>query len=173
MLKPAPPKPAPARRLLADCSLTTPEATASFARALAPRLGPGDCLCLEGDLGAGKTHFARAVIQARLAAFGLAEDVPSPTFTLVQTYQAGGLEIWHSDLYRLTNAQEMDELGLSDAFDTGLCLIEWPGRVADEMPVTALWLTLTMLPDAGARQLRLESARPEAWRTRLAGILPQ
>jgi tRNA threonylcarbamoyladenosine biosynthesis protein TsaE len=173
MLEPALPRPAPDRSLLADCALNTPEATASFARALAPRLGPGDCLCLEGDLGAGKTHFARALIQARLAACGLAEDVPSPTFTLVQTYQAGALEIWHCDLYRLSTAQEMDELGLSDAFDTGLCLVEWPGRMADEMPVTALWLTLTMLPQAGARHLQLESSRPEVWRSRLAGTLPE
>ena len=173
MLEPAPPRPAPNRSRLADFALNTPEATARFAGALAPRLGPGDCLCLEGDLGAGKTHFARAVIQARLAEYGMVEDVPSPTFTLVQTYQAGALEIWHCDLYRLGTAQEMDELGLSDAFDTGLCLIEWPGRMAEEMPVTALWLSLTMRPEAGARHLRLESARPEIWRDRLAGIVPQ
>ena len=173
MLDPTLPRPAPNGGLLAEFTLNSAEATASFARALAPRLGPGDCLCLDGDLGAGKSHFARAVIQARLAAVGLAEDVPSPTFTLVQTYRAGALEIWHADLYRLGDPQEIDELGLSDAFETGLCLIEWPGRMAGEMPVTALWLHLSMLPEAGARHLRLTSIRPEAWRARLAGLLPE
>jgi len=172
MLEPSLPEPEPARHSLADFTLNSADATADFACALAPLLGPGDTLCLEGDLGAGKTHFARAVIQARLAEYGAAEDVPSPSFTLVQTYQAGDLEIWHSDLYRLTAPQEMDELGLSDAFETSLCLIEWPGRMGREMPDAALWLTFTMQPERGVRHLRLTSARPDAWRARLAGILP-
>jgi len=163
---------APDRGLLAEFTLTSADATTDFAAALAPRLGPGDTLCLEGDLGAGKTHFARAVIQARLAVFGAVEDVPSPSFTLVQTYQAGRLEIWHSDLYRLSDPQEMDELGLSDAFDTGLCLIEWPGRMAGEMPDSALWLSFTMLPQPGLRHVQISSAQPDIWGTRLAGIVP-
>lgn len=172
MLDPALPRSAQTRSLLAETTLTSGEATADFARALAPLLGAGDTLCLEGNLGTGKTHFARAIIQARQAEFGTVEDVPSPSFTLVQTYLAGDLEIWHADLYRLTAVQEMDELGLSDAFETGLCLIEWPGRAASDMPGAALWLTFTMLPQLGARHLRLTSARPDTWRDRLAGILP-
>ncbi len=173
MSEPALPIFAPDRALLAEFTLGSAEATADFARALAPLLRPGDTLCLEGDLGAGKTHFARSVIQTRLAEFGAVEDVPSPSFTLVQTYQAGDLEIWHADLYRLTAPQEMDELGLSDAFDTGLCLIEWPGRMAADMPGAALWLTFRMLPQVGVRHLRLTSATPEVWRARLARILPE
>jgi len=164
---------APDRGLLADFTPTSADATTDFAAALAPLLGPGDTLCLEGDLGAGKTHFARAVIQARLAEFGVVEDVPSPSFTLVQTYQAGDLEIWHSDLYRLSAPQEMDELGLSDAFDTDLCLVEWPGRMAGDMPGAALWLSFTMLPQPGRRHVQISSARPDIWAPRLAGMLPK
>ena len=91
--------------LTADAALT-----AAFARALAPELGAGDTLLLDGPVGAGKSHFARALIRARLQ--NPAEDVPSPTFTLVQTYE-GSPPIWHADLYRLTDAAEIDELGLT------------------------------------------------------------
>lgn len=158
------------RPTLAHVTLPDAAATSALAARLAPHLGPGDCLCLAGDLGAGKTHFARALIQARLAAEGLTEDVPSPTFTLVQTYQAGDLEIWHSDLYRLSDPREMDELGLTDAFDTALCLIEWPDRMAGEMPQAALWLHLVMAGEG--REVTFRSARPDLWQSRLAGILP-
>ena len=90
----------------------------------------GDTLLLQGPIGAGKTHLARALIQARQSAAGrAAEDVPSPSFTLVQTYEAGETEIWHADLFRLGNAAEADELGLTDAFDAAICLIEWPERL--------------------------------------------
>ena len=82
--------------------LPTGAATTALAERLAPRLGPGDTLLLSGPIGAGKTHFARALIKARLRAAGRDEDVPSPTFTLVQTYDDGICEIWHADLYRLT-----------------------------------------------------------------------
>ena len=152
---------------LGTMRLPDAEATSALAQRLAPHLGPGDCLCLMGDLGAGKTHFARAVIQARLTE---PEDVPSPTFTLVQTYRAGGLEIWHSDLYRLSDPQEMDELGLTEAFETALCLIECPDRFADEMPEAALWLHFTMAGEG--RMVTLRSARPDPWQARLAGVVP-
>lgn len=109
--------------------LSSPDATAAFARRLAPRLQAGDTILLEGPIGAGKTHFARALIQERLAAGGLIEDVPSPTYTLVQTYDDGTGEIWHADLYRLSDPAEVVELGLSDAFGTAICLVEWPERL--------------------------------------------
>ena len=88
--------------------------TACLARVLAALLGPGDSVLLDGPVGAGKTHFARALIRARQG--DAAEDVPSPTFTLVQTYEdAAGAELWHADLYRLTDPSELVELGLDEA----------------------------------------------------------
>lgn len=122
--------------------LPGPEATADLGIWLADRLGAGDTLLLTGAIGAGKTHLARALIQHRLTAAGVNEDVPSPTFTLVQIYAADGLEIWHADLYRLAHPQEVVELGLDDAFATALCLVEWPDRLGDLRPAGALHLRL-------------------------------
>ena len=136
--------------------LPSEDATTRFASRLAPLLGPGDAILLQGGLGAGKTHFARGLIQARLAANGLIEDVPSPTFTLVQTYWDGVVEIWHCDLYRLTNADETYELGLDEAFTEAICLIEWPERLA-ERPADALSLTFEMGTAADARQVTMAS----------------
>ena len=136
------------------------DATIAFAHALAPQLRAGDVLLLEGDIGAGKSFFSRALIRARL---GRMEDVPSPTFTLVQTYDDGEVEIWHCDLYRLSSPDEAIELGLDEAFETAICLIEWPDRLAELAPADALHLsfsagdahTLTITaPDAWAERLR-------------------
>ncbi len=107
---------------------------------LAGHLVAGDTVLLNGPIGAGKTHLARALIRARL---GRMEDVPSPTFTLVQTYDAGGTEIWHADLYRLTHPDEVFELGLEDAFKTAICLIEWPDRLGRLAPRKAIFVTLS------------------------------
>ncbi|MDE3120195.1 MAG: tRNA (adenosine(37)-N6)-threonylcarbamoyltransferase complex ATPase subunit type 1 TsaE [Paracoccaceae bacterium] len=135
----------------AALTLPSPEATAALAEWLAPRLMPGDVLLLSGPIGAGKTHFARALIQARLAAAGLHEDVPSPTFTLVQVYDAGGVEIWHADLYRLTHPDEAVELGLEQAFDTAICLVEWPDRLGAAAPADALSLRFAATEEDGRR----------------------
>ena len=105
----------------------------------AQRLQAGDCLLREGPIGAGKSHLARAFIRARL---GRMEDVPSPTFTLVQTYQAD-VDIWHADLYRLSHVDEVAELGLEEAFDSAICLIEWPDRLGGYAPKSAIRLTLS------------------------------
>ncbi len=134
-------------------TLESSEHTAALGAWVAPRLGVGDVLLLSGPIGAGKTHFARALIQARQAAHGVAEDVPSPSFTLVQTYVAGGLEIWHVDLYRLCDPSEAWELGLDDALATALCLIEWPERLGAAAPGDALHLTFC--PDARDTARRL------------------
>mgnify|MGYP005843981405 CR=1 FL=1 len=148
--------------------LPCPDATAAFARALAPRLQPGDTLLLSGDLGSGKSHFARAAILARLAA---PEDVPSPTYTLVQTYaDTAGTEIWHADLYRLGDVAEIEELGLSGALETAICLIEWPDRLGPLSPLGAMHLTLTPT-GAQARNLDLRWRDPR-WHDRLAGLVP-
>lgn len=122
-------------------SLTSPDETAALAQRLGVCLAPGDTVFLSGAVGAGKTHFARALIQSLLVH---PEDVPSPTFTLVQTYDAAsGAEIWHADLYRLGDPSECEELGLTDAMDHAICLIEWPDRLATLRPKGALDITLT------------------------------
>ncbi|WP_397541644.1 tRNA (adenosine(37)-N6)-threonylcarbamoyltransferase complex ATPase subunit type 1 TsaE [Roseovarius salis] len=117
----------------------SPEATHALATALARVLEPGDTVLLEGPVGAGKTHFARGVI---LALLDVAEDVPSPTYTLVQAYLGRKSEIWHTDLYRLTDVSELEELGLFDAFESAICLVEWPDRLGQERPGNALLVTL-------------------------------
>ena len=120
--------------------LVDADATARLGQWFATRLQAGDCLLLEGQIGAGKSHFARAFIQARL---GRAEDVPSPTFTLVQSYQAD-VEIWHADLYRLSHPDEVLELGLEEAFDSAICLIEWPDRLGSLLPKGAMRLRFAL-----------------------------
>ena len=133
----------------------------AFAADLSVCLRSGDTLLLSGPIGAGKSTFARAVIQARL---GRAEDVPSPTFTLVQVYEDDAGDMWHCDLYRLTDSQEVFELGLDEAFETAICLIEWPDRLGDTAPNDALHLTFS----AGTRAHRLDIAGPADWPARLA-----
>lgn len=120
-------------------TLSSEDETARLARSLAPHLQGGDIILLEGSIGAGKSFFARALI---LSLLETPEDIPSPTFTLVQTYNAPKFEVWHCDLYRLTSPYEAQELGLEDAFDTALCLVEWPDRLGDLAPKDALLLTL-------------------------------
>lgn len=131
--------------------LPTEVDTTRLGARLADLLQAGDTVLLEGPIGAGKTHLARALIQARL---GRAEDVPSPTFTLVQTYPADGTDIWHADLYRLTHPDEVWELGLDDAFSTAICLVEWPDRLGRHVPEDALWLTLSSLDDGRMATLK-------------------
>ena len=114
-----------------ELQIRSPSATESFARVVAEFAAAGDHLLLKGQIGTGKTVFARALIKAKLCEFGLDEDVPSPTYNLVQIYVAGGLEIWHADLYRISDPGEAAELGLDDALETALCIIEWPERLGD------------------------------------------
>ncbi|RZI47057.1 tRNA (adenosine(37)-N6)-threonylcarbamoyltransferase complex ATPase subunit type 1 TsaE [Candidatus Finniella inopinata] len=87
-------------------------------------------IALWGDMGAGKSTFARAFIQSLLPT----TDVPSPTFTLIQTYDTPKGEIWHCDLYRLKGPEDAEELGLLEAFNQHICLIEWPERLGDFLP---------------------------------------
>ena len=138
--------------------LSSPEETAALAQRIAPALTVGDVLLLEGDIGAGKTHFARSLIQSLLVE---PEDVPSPTFTLVQVYETQDFDVWHADLYRLTSPDEVVELGLTEAFEEAVCLVEWPDRLAELCPKSALKIQLQMSKETGVRNLQLdaESAR--------------
>ncbi len=147
--------------------LDSQDRTEALARSLAPRLGPGDVLALAGPIGAGKSTFARALVKALLAAEGRDEDVPSPTFTLVQSYETAAFEIWHCDLYRLTHADEVLELGLDAAFEDALCLVEWPDRLGGDLPATALCLDFAPDPQGEARTLTLTSG-DDRWASRLS-----
>ncbi|MFC6636182.1 tRNA (adenosine(37)-N6)-threonylcarbamoyltransferase complex ATPase subunit type 1 TsaE [Sulfitobacter sp. JBTF-M27] len=133
-------------------SLKNPEETARYAMLLGAQLQPGDVVLLEGDVGAGKTHFARSLIQSLLRH---PEDVPSPTFTLVQTYPTDQGDIWHADLYRLTSTHEIEELGLADAFETDICLVEWPDRLGSLLPEHALTLSFSSGDEEQARHLTI------------------
>lgn len=139
------------------------DATRDAGAALSERLQPGDCVLLQGPVGAGKSALARAAIQTRMAQAGVIEDVPSPTFTLVQTYDLPGGEVWHADLYRLSAPDEVIELGLEEAFSTAICFVEWPDRLGVLAPANALSITLTPTED-DARLLLLEWTDPR-WKT--------
>jgi tRNA threonylcarbamoyladenosine biosynthesis protein TsaE len=139
--------------------LPDPDATSRLGVWLADRLGAGDVVALHGPIGSGKTHLARALIRHRLAAAGRDEDVPSPTFTLVQVYSDGRTEMWHADLYRLTTPREVVELGLDEAFERALCLVEWPDRLGSLMPPQALHLRLEAWGDGRRATLGGPSAR--------------
>jgi tRNA threonylcarbamoyladenosine biosynthesis protein TsaE len=132
--------------------LENEDATARFGAWLADHLRRGDCLLLDGPIGAGKSHLARALIRARLGYF---EDVPSPTFTLVQTYDAD-VEIWHADLYRLSHPDEVTELGIEDAFSTGICLIEWPDRLGNLAPKNAIHIEFVVIGEARVLRIACE-----------------
>ena len=115
-------------------------ATQRFGRLLAAQLQAGDVIALGGALGAGKSALARAIIQA---VDPNEDDVPSPTFTLVQHYLlADGTPLWHLDLYRIDDAQDAMALGLDDAFVDAVCLIEWPDRLKKFLPKTNLSIHL-------------------------------
>jgi len=145
--------------------------TTMLGQCLAQCLVPGDTLLLWGDLGSGKTHFARAVIRARLGAAGAAAEIPSPSFTLVQTYEAPEADIWHADLYRLSDPQEVLELGLDDALDTAICLIEWPDRWGEAWPEAAACLAFSTPPERpDTRIVDLMAAPGNALAQRLVGV---
>ena len=109
--------------------------TGDLAAQIAARTKVGDVILLQGDLGAGKTVFARAFIRALCDDPAL--DVPSPTFTLLQTYDTPRGPVWHFDLYRLKDPEEIFELGWEDALAEGIVLVEWPERLGPHTPETA------------------------------------
>lgn len=149
---------------LLQLTLADQDQTEALARHITPLLQAGDVLLLSGSIGAGKSTFARAVIRA--ATGNPSEDVPSPTFTLVQSYETPQGEIWHSDLYRLGHPDEVFELGLYEAFETAICLVEWPDRLGDLTPATALSLDFT----AGDPAHQLTISGNADWAARLGNL---
>lgn len=115
------------------------DATETLGRRIAAGLARGDLVTLEGDLGAGKTTLARAILRG----LGVAEDVPSPTFTLVQVYETARLPVRHVDLYRVEDPMEIDELGLDEALGEGAALVEWPEHGSGRLPEPSLHVQLT------------------------------
>jgi tRNA threonylcarbamoyladenosine biosynthesis protein TsaE len=123
-------------------ALANEAATAALARRLAPHLKPGDVVALTGDLGAGKTSFARALIRALSGPEGSEREVPSPTFTLVQSYETPAGRIHHFDLYRIRSPDELTEIGWDEALADGIVLVEWPDRAGALLPGDRLDIVL-------------------------------
>ncbi len=130
----------------------TEDETAQIAARIADNTTYPAVLCLHGDLGAGKTAFCRAFIRHILQ--NPIETVPSPTYTLVQTYDDD--QIWHFDLYRLEHAHELYDIGWEEALTSRLCLIEWPERLGHLKPQNSVDITLSTLEN-GARRITVES----------------
>jgi len=151
-----------------DLNLPDPAATERLAAIIGMQARAGDAILLSGDLGAGKTHFARAFINALTPS---PEEVPSPTFTLVQTYDAIAqgvpVRIWHFDLYRLKSPEETLELGIDEVFAEGIALVEWPDRLGSYKPREHLELRLAITGE-GARQATLVPT--PIWRDRAAVV---
>jgi tRNA threonylcarbamoyl adenosine modification protein YjeE len=149
-------------------SLMLPDeaATATLAARLAPLLRPGDAILLDGPLGAGKTSFARALIRSLC---GAGTEVPSPSFNIVLTYDAPQGTLWHFDLYRVADPRELDELGLDEALQDGVVLIEWPDRLGRHPPAGALTLQLAPLDSPPAAR-RADLIGDAEWAQRLSSL---
>jgi tRNA threonylcarbamoyladenosine biosynthesis protein TsaE len=156
--------PSPSIRTL---ELENEAATARLAARLAGIARPRDVFALWGDLGMGKTRFARAFVAARA---GAETEVPSPTFTLVQTYDLPGGPVWHFDLYRLADPEDVWELGWEEAQAEAIALVEWPSRLGKLLPADRLDVKLAQGPDADSRRAALEGHGGWAARLEHAGV---
>jgi tRNA threonylcarbamoyladenosine biosynthesis protein TsaE len=149
--------------------LADESATAALAARLAAAARPGDAFALTGALGSGKTVFARAFINARAAR---PEEVPSPTFTLVQAYEFADAServlVYHFDLFRIRDAAEIRELGIDDAFADGISLIEWPEKLNGRLPADRVEIALDQGPTPDSRRARLVGFG--SWQRRLPGV---
>lgn len=136
----------------------------ALAASLALHLRAGDVIALEGELGTGKTTFARGLI----AALGGVGEVPSPTFTMVQAYDTAPAPLWHFDLYRLATPADAYELGIEEALATAISVVEWPARLGPLLPRDRLEVRLAFARSPDARRVRLVGYG--AWAARLAAI---
>ena len=148
------PKP---RRLTLDGE----QATAELAAEIASLAEDGDVIALSGELGTGKTTFARAFLRE----WGVQEEIPSPTFTLVQTYELEAGTIWHFDFYRLEKPDDALELDIEDAFTEGISLIEWPERLGAYLPWERLDLHFVIGEREDVRRVEIEGT--DEWADRL------
>ena len=147
----------PTDSLSVNIALPDEAATLELGARLSKRLKRGDVVCLNGGLGAGKTTLSRGLIYALTGQ----DEVPSPTYTLVQTYDAPDFEIWHFDLYRLKSPSEVWALGIEDALYDGVCLIEWPERLGDLKPSGTIDMTIEFEGDGRAANITYQAAIAE------------
>ena len=146
-----------------DLLLPNLKATRNLADALAPLLCPGDVVTLEGSIGIGKTTFIRALLEA----LGCIEEVLSPTFNLLHTYELGSVTFWHFDLFRIERLTDVYELGIEDALENGICLIEWPKIMAKLLPTERLELEFFY---QGEYSRRVSLRGEETWKQRLRKV---
>ena len=142
-------------------------ATEELAARLAAVAQRGDVILMHGTLGMGKSAFCRAYIRA--LANNPQEEVPSPTFTLVQIYDLEPVPVWHFDLYRLSDPEEVHELDIEDAFSEAVSLIEWPDRLEYLTPENRLDIHIEPGPNPDARLIRL-APQGESWQQRIAAL---
>jgi len=129
-----------------------PCATFALGKGLAALLEPGDVICLSGDLGAGKTLFAQGIATG----LGVSEGVTSPTYTILQVYDDGRLPIYHFDLYRMEQPDQLFDIGFEEYSRTdGVAIIEWADKFAAQMPDTSLWVELKMTSDEAGRMITM------------------
>ena len=135
----------------------SPEETFALGKRMGKEASPGEILCLDGDLGTGKTVFTKGFAEG----LGVPDDVVSPTFTIIREYISGRLPLYHFDVYRIGDLDEMDELGYEDYFfGNGVTLIEWASLIRELIPETALWLCIEKNPEEGDDYRRITLTRP-------------
>jgi tRNA threonylcarbamoyladenosine biosynthesis protein TsaE len=158
-----------AKHIIRDINLKNVSECQKVASHLSLYVRTGDIITFTGNLGTGKTEFCRSLIHA----LGFHEEVPSPTFNLVQVYEhpignGKDISVWHLDLYRLEKAEDVFELGIDDAFETAVTLIEWPDRMVPYLPEDHLQIFLSMGDQEGSRNLIIKGS--EYWSKRLENI---
>ena len=123
-----------------------PDETYELGRNMGLKAEPGMVFCLEGDLGVGKTVFTQGFARG----LGVDEPVNSPTFTILQQYEDGRMPLYHFDVYRIADPEEMEEIGYEDCFyGDGVCLIEWPSLIREILPERTVWVTIEKDVDKG------------------------
>ncbi len=136
----------------------TPQETFSLGEKMGREARPGQVICLQGDLGVGKTIFTQGFAKG----LGIREPVNSPTFTILQQYEEGRLPLYHFDVYRIGDVSEMDEIGYEDCFyGEGVSLIEWPVRILEILPDKVTWVEIEKDLDKGFdyRRIRVEERK--------------
>ena len=132
-----------------------PQETFELGRRMGERAQAGQIICLEGDLGVGKAVFTQGFAEG----LGIREPVNSPTFTILQQYEEGRLPLYHFDVYRIGDVEEMEEIGYEDCFyGEGVCLIEWPSRILEILPDRTTWVEIAKDLEKGFdyRRIRVE-----------------